>query len=356
MGISVTPQTLIILYGAARHGAPGLYDLANHAVLHPLRAPPVERCDLLSAHQHREVEVIAAGETRHAAAAELLPFLHLVADFHRKRRQVPVERLDAHSVVDHHAVAVDAQIRGVNHRPALRRANRRVSDRREVEAEVNLRVHLLALVDVRARVGELRLHLRIAKLPERIVELQFGRCLGREARDVRVVLAPEVAVDLEEPVQQAVGVHLLVGRARGDRGHDAGQEPIVHLDTALRERLREHHVVERCHRLIAGGITREHVDRRIQVLIPEQREERHAQRGIAWNARARSRKPAIFLVAYAHARLHIRRCGAVHDEFAAAMIDVMKLRQHGHLRRLQPHLHIASGRRFRLSQPVHHRP
>ena len=55
------------------HTPPAAMILRQHAVLHPLLAPPIDRCDLLSADQHREVQVIAAGEAGHAAAPEFLP-------------------------------------------------------------------------------------------------------------------------------------------------------------------------------------------------------------------------------------------------------------------------------------------
>src|SRR5262245_12164145 len=54
---------------------PGGHDFAQHAILHPLRAPPVHRRHLLTADEHREVEMIAAGQPGHAAAAELVSLL-----------------------------------------------------------------------------------------------------------------------------------------------------------------------------------------------------------------------------------------------------------------------------------------
>ena len=40
----------------------GLPKLAQHAILHPLLAPPVDRGHRVPAEQHREVQVIAAGQ------------------------------------------------------------------------------------------------------------------------------------------------------------------------------------------------------------------------------------------------------------------------------------------------------
>src|SRR5262245_31454854 len=139
-------------------------DLAQHAVLHPLLAPPVDRRHLLTADQHREVEVVAAGEPRHPAAADLLAFLHLVAHLDADRREVGVERLHTETVVEHHTVAVDPEVGGVHHRAPLGGHHGDVGGDREVEAEVDLLVDLLPLIKIRARVGELRLHLRVPEL------------------------------------------------------------------------------------------------------------------------------------------------------------------------------------------------
>ena len=79
-------------------------------VLEPLRAPPVDRRHLLSAYQHREMQVVPAGEPRHAAPANLCPFFDFVTDFDPDRRQVTVERLDTKAMIDDHAVTVDAQV------------------------------------------------------------------------------------------------------------------------------------------------------------------------------------------------------------------------------------------------------
>src|SRR5688572_14414541 len=148
-------------------------DLAEDAVLHPLLAPPVHRRHLLAADEHREVEVVAAGQPGHAAAPDHLPLFDAVAHLRVDRRQMPVERLNTHAVVDDHAVAVDAQIGGVHDDALLRRLDRHVGGYRQVEPEVHLLVHVLALIDVGARVGELRLHLRVAELLEGVHEHQL---------------------------------------------------------------------------------------------------------------------------------------------------------------------------------------
>ena len=55
----------------ARRREPCVRELAQDAVLNPLRAPPIDRRDRVAAEQHREVQVVAARETRCAAAPEL---------------------------------------------------------------------------------------------------------------------------------------------------------------------------------------------------------------------------------------------------------------------------------------------
>ena len=61
---------------------------------------------------------------------------------------------------------------------------------------------------------------------------------------------------------------------------------IVDLDSAALVRLREHHVIERCDSLIAGFVSREHLHRRVERLVEQQREEGDAQRRIAGDSRA----------------------------------------------------------------------
>ena len=59
-----------------------------------------------------------------------------------------------------------------------------------------------------------------------------------------------------------------------DLRHDAVDEPVVELDAALLERLLEHVVDERRVRFVARFVPREGDDRRVQLLIVQQREER----------------------------------------------------------------------------------
>ena len=69
--------------------------------------------------------------------------------------------------------------------PAVGGHDRHVRGDREVEAEVDLLIDLLALVDVGAVVGEARLDLRVAELDERAVPQLRRRRLLRQRRDLR---------------------------------------------------------------------------------------------------------------------------------------------------------------------------
>src|SRR3954452_11550025 len=83
--------------------------LAGDAVLNPVRIPPVDRVHRATVQQHREVQAIAAGEPCHAAPAERLSLDNGIADLDVERRQVLIERGNAHPVVEDDAVAINAK-------------------------------------------------------------------------------------------------------------------------------------------------------------------------------------------------------------------------------------------------------
>src|SRR5688572_5825373 len=145
-----------LLWGA---GPAGSHDLAEHAVLHPLRAPPVDRRHLFAADEHREMQMVAAGESGHAAAADLLSLVDSLPDLDVDGRQMSVQRLHAKTMVDDDAVAVDTEVAGMHDHAALRGGDRRLGSDGQVEPEVDLLIDVLALIDVGAAVGEPRLDL-----------------------------------------------------------------------------------------------------------------------------------------------------------------------------------------------------
>ena len=78
------------------------------------------------------------------------------------------------------------------------------------------------------------------------------------------VQPPQLAVDLQERREQiAAGAGIVqLGRVREDFRNDALQKPVVELDAAAAERLREDVVDKRRGRLVARLVAREHRDRR----------------------------------------------------------------------------------------------
>src|SRR5687768_1649044 len=82
------------LRSRGRSGAACLGDLAEHAILHPFRVPPLHGIHRLSIDEHREMQVISAGEAGHAAPPDHLCFLDLLTRLDVDGRQMRVERLD----------------------------------------------------------------------------------------------------------------------------------------------------------------------------------------------------------------------------------------------------------------------
>src|SRR5690606_23925767 len=156
---------------------PRLPELPDDPVLYPMPIPPFDGVHGLALEEHRVVQVIAAGEAGDARAADFGAAFDGVADVGRDRREVAVERLQAHAVVDDHAVAVDAEIAGVDDRAAVAGGDGRVGPRREVEPKMDLRVDAFAVVDVRALVGVRRLHRAARERHERAVPLRLARGL-----------------------------------------------------------------------------------------------------------------------------------------------------------------------------------
>src|SRR5262245_43191819 len=137
----------------------GLHHLPEHAILHPLRVPPLDGVHRAPVDQHREMQMVAAGEPGHAAAADRLSLLDAIPGLDVHRREVAIKRLDAEAMVDDDAVAVDAEVVRVHHDAALGRGDRNIGRHRQVEPEVHLPVDFLPLVEVGPVVGELRFHL-----------------------------------------------------------------------------------------------------------------------------------------------------------------------------------------------------
>src|SRR5581483_6539692 len=89
----------------------GKVDAAGDVVLDPVRVPPFLRINLHAVELHGEVDVIAARHAGHAALAHDLAALDSVSDMDADLAHVAVDGLQAVSMVDHDAVAIDAKRR-----------------------------------------------------------------------------------------------------------------------------------------------------------------------------------------------------------------------------------------------------
>ena len=125
-----------------------------------------------------------------------------VADFHVERRQVPVQRLHAEAVIDEDPVPIDPQPTRVQHRAVVRRHDRHVCRHRQVESQMDLPIDFLALIEVRAMVGEAGFDLRVAQLDEGTAPQSRRRGLVREAPRSRRRCTSQLAVDRRGSRQQ----------------------------------------------------------------------------------------------------------------------------------------------------------
>src|SRR5437868_6219641 len=103
---------------------------------------------------------------------------------------------------------------------------------------MHLLVYLLALVNVGALIGELRLHLRVAQLQKRPRPEESIRSLETEVRKSLIVLFPHVSVDVEESLDQVARSAVI------NLVDDALQKIIRYIQIAFTERLRKELVPE----------------------------------------------------------------------------------------------------------------
>src|ERR1039457_2718876 len=227
--------------------------LTQHPVLDPVLVPPLARVDLDAVDLHAEVDVNSAGEAGLAGDAHFLALLHHVAGFHVDLAQMAVDGLQRVAVVHHDAVPVDAQIGRPHHAAVVGGVDRRVLGVREIEPEVNLLVHLLAVVNVAAHVGEIRFLFAI--VDEGTVPQNFLFGLESQVRKLLVVLAPQFAVDVEETREQ-----ILARRQRTsgiDRVHQLLHQGIVEGEIAHAEFLGKELEPEMRRRFRARGVAGE---------------------------------------------------------------------------------------------------
>ena len=145
---------------------------------------------------------------------------------------------------------------------------------------MHLTIDFLPLIDVGALIGERGLDGAVGERMEHDARPEHvGRGLLGQALNLFRILAAEVAVDREELLQR-VPVWCDFGAGLEDRRHDAIEEPIVELDAASLERLRERQMIEFGAGGVAGFILRVREHRRVHVLIEPQGEERDLHGGI----------------------------------------------------------------------------
>src|SRR5262245_5640631 len=82
-----------------------------------------------------------------------------------------------------------------------------------------LLINRFAAINISSAIGEERLHLRITQLKEGAVPKKSARRLGRETRDLFVILFAQTIVDLDEVFDGISLVFDVWGMARDFRNH-----------------------------------------------------------------------------------------------------------------------------------------
>src|ERR1019366_677633 len=292
--------------------------------------PPLDRINLYAVDLHAEVHVNAARQPRRPRHAEALILLDQIAHLHVDAIHVAVDGLQRVPVVHHYAIAVDSEVGGPDHAAVVGYVYRSVGGVGEVEAQVHLMVHLLAVVHVIAGVGEHRLFL--APVQERPVpqNLLFG--LEAQVGELLIVMAPHLAVDLEESRE-----HIGAGRERAagiDLVDQFRNQRVIDGKIAGAELLRKQFEPERRGGFRACQVAREHHGRHIRLQIPG-----IGEHGEALPGTSRQRETAEGVLADLHPRLAPRTAGCHHGQFHTALIDVVLCVVGTYAGRRQDHLH-----------------
>ena len=168
----------------------------------PVLVPPLPRIDLDAVHLHAEMHVNAAGQAGLARDSDSLTLVDPVAHLDADLAQVAIDRLHPVSVIQHNAIAENAQIPRPHHAPVIGGEHWPVRDIGKIEAQVHLPIDFLAVVNIVAQVGEVGLFLAPVQeraYPENLLlglEAQIGKLL--------VVGAAHRAVDEKEARQQVL--------------------------------------------------------------------------------------------------------------------------------------------------------
>ena len=92
----------------------GQVDAAGDVILDPVGIPPLFGVDLDAVELHAEVDVVAAGHAGLAALAQDLALFDKVAFVDGDFAEVAVDGLQTVAVVEHDAVAIDAERGGID--------------------------------------------------------------------------------------------------------------------------------------------------------------------------------------------------------------------------------------------------
>ena len=201
------------------------------------------------------MQVIAPGQAGVSGVADDVPFLHHVTLLHADAAQVPVEGLQPEPVVYDDALAVDAQVVGIDHPAVVGGRHLRVGERSEIDPEVGLLVHLLSLVIVGPQLVEGPARRRVGKAQEIALPKGCRRGLAAALPQDLAVASPQLAVRLQKNLERR-------GRLRKfllEFGVNLLKKCVAQFDTVSRERFRQQVEVDSGQPLVAGTVDRYHL-------------------------------------------------------------------------------------------------
>src|ERR1700740_1508105 len=100
------------------------------------------------------MDMVASGHSRLAARAHHLAAFHHVALVHINMAQMTVERHQPIAMVNHNAVAIDAQRGSIYNAAIIRGLDTHMLRNREIISEMDLLIDLLPLVNVVPQIRE----------------------------------------------------------------------------------------------------------------------------------------------------------------------------------------------------------
>ncbi len=139
-----------------------------NVILNPMGVPPLLRVNLDAIKLHGEVNVVASGHSGLTARAHDLASFHHVAFMHVNLAEVAVDRLQPITMVDHDAIAIDAQRSRIHNPAVIGRLYADVLRNREIVSKVHLLIDLIALVNIAPHVRKAGFRLGVRLSRERL--------------------------------------------------------------------------------------------------------------------------------------------------------------------------------------------